>query len=75
VVGLLSSQGDRITLVVAVSPAAQQAGVKAGNLVKIGSSILGGGGGGKDDFAQGGGTDHSKINQAIADLRASLGAK
>ena len=25
--------------------------------------------------AQGGGTDHSKINQAIADLRASLGAK
>jgi alanyl-tRNA synthetase len=48
--------------------------VKAGSLVKIGSSVLGGGGGGKDDFAQGGGSDASKIDDAIALMKVGLNA-
>jgi alanyl-tRNA synthetase len=36
--------------------------------------VLGGGGGGKDDLAQGGGSDISKINDAVAAIRGALGA-
>jgi len=72
VVGLLSIVEDRVVLVVAVSPQAN--GAKAGQLVKVGSAILGGGGGGKDDFAQGGGNDATKIAAAIAELKAALGS-
>ena len=73
VVGLFSTQSDRVTFVVAASADAQKSGIKAGALVKIGSQILGGGGGGKDDFAQGGGVDGSKIPAAIKELKAAIG--
>ena len=58
--------------VVAASDAARAAGVKAGALVKIGSTVLGGGGGGKDDFAQGGGTDAAKSVDALAAISQAL---
>ena len=74
VIALLSTAGDRVTLVVASSDAARNAGVKAGSLVKIGSTVLGGGGGGKDDFAQGGGVDATKISEAIAQMKVALSA-
>jgi alanyl-tRNA synthetase len=74
VVALLSTAADRVILVVAASTQAVEAGVKAGALVKLGSGILGGGGGGKDDFAQGGGSDASKIATAILELKAALGS-
>ena len=44
----------------------------AGALVKIGSTVLGGGGGGKDDFAQGGGVDPSKSNEALSAISSAL---
>jgi alanyl-tRNA synthetase len=72
VVVLASSGEDKVTLVVATDEGARSAGVKAGALIKIGSTILGGGGGGKDDFAQGGGTDKSKINQSFEAITTSL---
>ena len=72
VVALLSNNDGKPVLVVAVSDQARAAGVKAGALVKIGSTVLGGGGGGKDDFAQGGGTDASKSLDAIAAISQSL---
>jgi alanyl-tRNA synthetase len=72
VVALLSINDGKPVLVVAVSDQARAAGVKAGALVKIGSTVLGGGGGGKDDFAQGGGTDASKSLDAIAAISQSL---
>lgn len=75
VVALFSIVGDRVVLVVAVNSEAARSGVKAGILVKLGSTVLGGGGGGKDDFAQGGGDDTSKIAEAILELKAALGAK
>ncbi len=71
---LLASKGDeRSTLVVAVAPNAVKAGVKAGTLVKLGSEILGGGGGGKDDFAQGGGSNHAEIANALQAMSKSIG--
>ena len=72
VVALLSNNDGKPVLVVAVSDQSRAAGVKAGALVKIGSTVLGGGGGGKDDFAQGGGTDASKSLDAIAAISQSL---
>jgi alanyl-tRNA synthetase len=72
VVALISVNDSKPVLVVAVSDAARALGIKAGALVKIGSSILGGGGGGKDDFAQGGGPDASKTVQALEAITTAL---
>jgi alanyl-tRNA synthetase len=72
VVALISASAGRPVLVAATSDAARAAGIKAGALVKIGSTILGGGGGGKDDFAQGGGTDVSRSREAIEAIASSL---
>ncbi|MEY4367575.1 MAG: hypothetical protein RLZ28_990, partial [Actinomycetota bacterium] len=59
-------------VVIASSKAAQTSGAKAGALVRIVSAILGGGGGGKDDIAQGGGTDSTKVAEAISALEKAL---
>jgi alanyl-tRNA synthetase len=72
---VLASQGaEKVTLVASVSDAAQKSGVKAGELVKIGSSILGGGGGGKPDFAQGGGTNSAAIPAAMDEILKNISA-
>ena len=55
-------------LVAAVSADAIKLGIKAGELIKVGSTILGGGGGGKDDFAQGGGIDAGAIKKAFTEI-------
>jgi alanyl-tRNA synthetase len=74
-VALISANDGKPVLVVAVSDAAKTTGLKAGALVKIGSTILGGGGGGKDDFAQGGGTDASKSQAALLAIADSISGK
>ena len=75
VVALISVNVGRPVLVVAASEAARTSGVKAGALVKIGSTILGGGGGGKDDFAQGGGTDATKSEAALLAIVESISGR
>jgi alanyl-tRNA synthetase len=72
VVALTSVVDEKIVLVVAVSDDARASGVKAGALVKLGSAILGGGGGGKDDFAQGGGSDRTKIAAALDAIELAI---
>ena len=75
VVALISVSSGRPVLVAAASDGARAAGIKAGALVKIGSTILGGGGGGKDDFAQGGGTDPSQSLAALEAIASHLSGK
>ena len=72
VVALISANEGKPVLVVATSEGARANGVKAGALVKIGSTVLGGGGGGKDDFAQGGGTDATKSLEALTAISNAL---
>jgi alanyl-tRNA synthetase len=72
VVALISANDGKPVLVVATSDGARAVGVKAGALVKIGSTVLGGGGGGTDDFAQGGGTDVSKSLEALTAISNAL---
>jgi alanyl-tRNA synthetase len=72
VIALISANDGKPVLVVATSEGARASGVKAGALVKVGSTVLGGGGGGKDDFAQGGGTDASKSLDALTAISNAL---
>ena len=55
---------------VATNEVARKNGIKAGDLVRGASKMLGGGGGGKPDFAQGGGSDASRIDEALKALEA-----
>ena len=59
-------------IIVATNAAARDKGIKAGDLVRSASKILGGGGGGKPDLAQGGGADPSKIDTALEKLAAEV---
>ena len=64
--------GGKPAVIAATNQAAREAGIRAGDLAKLGAGLLGGGGGGKPDLAQGGGTDASKIEEALAAIRRSL---
>lgn len=75
VVVLATISNAKPLLVAAVSPEANKLGIKAGELIKTGSTILGGGGGGKDDFAQGGGVDVKSITKAIAEITKFVSGK
>jgi len=46
--------------------------VKAGDLVKEAAKVTGGGGGGRPDFAQAGGKDASKVDEALKQVTALL---
>ena len=75
IVVLATITGGKPLLVAAVSPEAIKLGVKAGELIKTGSTVLGGGGGGKDDFAQGGGVDSGAIVKAFAEITKVINGK
>jgi alanyl-tRNA synthetase len=66
---------DRPVVIIATNEAARQWGVKAGELVKVAARALGGGGGGKDDVAQGGGTDATKVGEAMAKVEHAVGER
>ena len=57
---------DKPYFVVAVSSDLTARGFHAGNIIRQTAAITGGGGGGKSNFAQGGGKDASKLDEAIA---------
>ena len=67
-----ASSADKPLIGVATSDNARKAGLKAGELVRKAAAVLGGGGGGKDDFAQGGGTDASKLGDAVSAIKAAI---
>jgi alanyl-tRNA synthetase len=60
--------------VVAVNEAGQDAGLKAGEIVRAFAPVLGARGGGKADLAQGAGGDVAKLGDAFAAARSALSA-
>ena len=58
--------GERPLFVATVSPDLVSKGYNAGDIVKQVAKATGGGGGGKADFAQAGGRDSGKIDEALA---------
>jgi alanyl-tRNA synthetase len=72
---MTAASGGKPVVVVATNEPARAAGVKAGPLVKLAAQVLGGGGGGKDDLAQGGGTDASRMGEALGAVENTLRAQ
>ncbi len=66
---LASDIGGKPQIIVAVSDALVQDGIRAGDLIKPIARIVGGGGGGRPQMAQAGGVDSSKISQALEAAR------
>ena len=75
VVALAAEWGGRPSIVVATNAAARDAGLRAGDLVKVASQVLGGGGGGKPDLAQGGGQDSAAIPSALEAVVSAVGTR
>jgi len=64
---LLAAENDgRVVLLAAVTKDLVGKGIKAGDLIKQVAPVVGGKGGGRPDMAQGGGSDASKIDDALA---------
>jgi alanyl-tRNA synthetase len=66
-----SPDGQRVALAAAVQPGSD---VQAAALVGPAARTVGGGGGGKGDVAVAGGRDPSRIDDALAQVRAQLGS-
>ena len=74
-VAMISVVGGRPVVVVAVNEKGREWGVQAGELVRVAARVLGGGGGGKDDVAQGGGTDPTKVDEALRQVEHTVGQR
>ena len=71
---LASAADGKVALIAAVSPAAQQRGLSASDLLEAAAGPVGGRGGGKPDVAQGGGTDPAGIPAALSAVEKTIGA-
>jgi alanyl-tRNA synthetase len=73
VVAVSGVNNGRPVVVIATNAPAREWKIQAGGLVKEAAGILGGGGGGKPDLAQGGGTDVSKVGEALTAVEHAVG--
>ncbi len=71
--GSASKDGKKALLVCSVSKALTGR-FRAGDIVKVAASVVGGNGGGRPDFAQAGGPDPSKLNEAVTKVYELVGA-
>jgi alanyl-tRNA synthetase len=69
---LIGVKDDKVSVVAATNDRARERGVKANDLLAAVMPFVGGRGGGKDDVAQGGGTDASRIDEALAEAQAAV---
>ena len=73
VIGTTGNGADtKVSVVAAVNDEARARGVSANALVGALGPLVGGRGGGKDDVAQGGGSDASRIDEALALVSAEV---
>ncbi|GAB2981360.1 alanine--tRNA ligase [Nocardioides montaniterrae] len=72
VVVLIGAADGKAAIVAALNDAAQARGLAAGELVRVAAPFLDGKGGGKADMAQGGGTDVTRIDEALAAITATV---
>lgn len=69
---LSSDLGDKVLFVSSVTKDLNAKGIQAGNIVKAAALVAGGGGGGRPDFAQAGGKNPEKIDEAIEAVKEQL---
>ena len=65
VIGDPGESGGKVSVVTATNEAARARGLSANAILRELGPIVGGKGGGKDDMAQGGGTDATRIDEAL----------
>jgi alanyl-tRNA synthetase len=75
VVVIVGVQDGKPSVVAAVNDSGRDAGVSANALVRAAAEVLGGKGGGKDDVAQGGGSDATRVGEAVEAVRRELAAR
>jgi alanyl-tRNA synthetase len=73
VVLLVSESGGKVLLAAGVTKDLTGR-FKAGDIIREVAGIVGGGGGGRPDFAQAGGRDASRIDEALERFRSLCGA-
>jgi alanyl-tRNA synthetase len=73
VVVVIGAADGKVAVVAALNDEARARGLSANDLVRAVGPLVGGKGGGKDDVAQGGGTDASRIDEAIALVTTEVG--
>lgn len=70
VILLATENNGKVQLAAGVSKDFVEKGIHAGKLIKEAATICGGGGGGRPDMAQAGGSDPSKIQEALTSAQA-----
>jgi alanyl-tRNA synthetase len=73
VVVVIGVADGKVSVVAAVNDAARDRGISANALVGAVGPLVGGRGGGKDDVAQGGGSDASRVDEALALVATEVG--
>src|SRR4029077_20099536 len=69
---LVGVKDGKVAVVVATNDRARDRGVKANDVLAEVMPLVGGRGGGKDDVAQGGGSDTSRVDEALAAAGAAV---
>jgi len=69
---LIGVKDGKVAVVAATNERARDRGVRANDVLAAVMPLVGGRGGGKDDVAQGGGTDHSRLDEALAAASAAV---
>ncbi|MBM7506493.1 alanyl-tRNA synthetase [Nocardioides salarius] len=72
VVVVLGVLDAKVSVVAATNDAARARGLSANDLVRAVGPLVGGKGGGKADVAQGGGTDTTRLDEALAAVEAEV---
>ncbi len=69
---VIGALDGKVAVVAAINDAARARGLSANDLVRAVGPLVGGKGGGKADVAQGGGTDTSRLDEALALVAAEV---
>ncbi|TLG80420.1 alanine--tRNA ligase [Vagococcus zengguangii] len=69
------TQDDKANLLVAMTPAMNEKGLRAGDLIKAIAPLVGGGGGGRPDLAQAGGKNPAGMSEALAAVKTWIAEK
>jgi len=69
---LVGVKNGKVSVVTATNDLARSRGVKANDVLAAVLPVVEGRGGGKEDVAQGGGTDASRIDDALDAARAAI---
>lgn len=72
IVIVANTDADKVAFIASVSADLVKNGYSAGKIAKNMAALIGGSGGGKPDFAQGGGKDPSKVDEALKKIGEQL---